>query len=70
MKCKKCSEPHVAATAGLIAGLCSRCSRLTESGARRRGFDLHQIPHPRAHTQELTVDGVKLFYWRNQWRAE
>jgi len=67
MKCKKCNE-HNAGGTSIVSGLCSFCFEKLEEDAKARGFSLRRAPQ-RFEADERQLWGVKIFYWRNQWRV-
>ena len=66
-RCKCCGHKNVG-TSTEILGLCSGCVNRLVKVAWARGMKLLDKP-PIGGEDERQLLGVKLWYWRGQWRA-
>ena len=67
MHCKKCNK-HRTKGSSTVQSLCTHCFDDINDEARQRGIDLQAFCRPHEIT-ELNILGLRLFYWRGNWRA-
>jgi hypothetical protein len=71
-RCVRCYWESIGVNQGLIRGLCAECTMTIKDKARDRGIYLDVLPGrepPRPH-RERRVNGIRLWWWGKQWRAE
>jgi len=65
-RCKSCDKRFE--INNHATGVCLNCWQRLRAAAVQRGFSLTEAPLPH-EKNERTIEGIDLFFWRDQWRV-